>query len=197
MRQGLRGFACGISLLIAAAVASLWIRSYIAYDLIRITRATSADHRCLQELQNGLGTIVYRRETIVVSAWPRREVLNPYLVHRFLDTGIGFECYPVKPPRRFLRPVEGSFAGFLVRRFDGDSARRFGGIPTVEVWVPHWFLLLMSMLLPSAWVRRRLRVRRRLARGLCPVCCYDLRATHDRCPECGWNTPRQEAEPIR
>ena len=39
--------------------------------------------------------------------------------------------------------------------------------------------------LPTIWLFRKLRSRRRLAAGLCPVCGYDLRATPDRCPECG------------
>ncbi len=54
--------------------------------------------------------------------------------------------------------------------------------------VKDWLVVVITSLLPLFWMRDRLRRRRqviRLRRGLCPVCAYDLRATPDRCPECG------------
>jgi len=54
--------------------------------------------------------------------------------------------------------------------------------------LPYWFLTLASAILPATWLRkfiRRRRERGRASRGHCPACGYDLRASPDRCPECG------------
>jgi hypothetical protein len=57
--------------------------------------------------------------------------------------------------------------------------------------VPNWFVVATGSVLPVAWAARfyhhRRQVRRR-ARGLCPACGYDLRASPNRCPECGRQT---------
>ena len=52
--------------------------------------------------------------------------------------------------------------------------------------VPHWFLVICAVMLPVSWLVTRYRRHRRteLRPGYC-VCGYDLRATLDRCPECG------------
>jgi len=53
---------------------------------------------------------------------------------------------------------------------------------------PAWLPAAAMAMLPAVWVGltlRRHRSAQRLRRGLCSRCGYDLRATFDRCPECG------------
>ena len=80
-----------------------------------------------------------------------------------------------------------SFAGITIET--GHPARRYpnGRWIPLHVALPHWAALLITLL--SAWLFRRraalaLRAERRTV-GLCPACGYDVRATPDRCPECG------------
>ncbi|MDB5329176.1 MAG: hypothetical protein JWP03_327 [Phycisphaerales bacterium] len=51
--------------------------------------------------------------------------------------------------------------------------------------VPHWFPAALATILPAVWLVGGRRRRRRAAAGLCHSCGYDLRATPERCPECG------------
>jgi hypothetical protein len=53
------------------------------------------------------------------------------------------------------------------------------------VVVPHWFPMILFATLPLTRLGRFIRRRRRKVAGRCAKCGYDLRATPDRCPECG------------
>ena len=105
------------------------------------------------------------------------------------------------PPRYRLMwihyPVTANFTpGDATWRYAGFHYSVFRDNPSSSIAsygyaVPHWFLILLlgaaGWWAGRSWLLAR-RHRRRLAEGLCVVCGYDLRASPDRCPECG--TPR-------
>jgi hypothetical protein len=51
--------------------------------------------------------------------------------------------------------------------------------------MPDWFLIAIFAAMPALCAISLYRARRRNHVGLCPSCNYDLRATPERCPECG------------
>jgi hypothetical protein len=50
---------------------------------------------------------------------------------------------------------------------------------------PFWQLFLLFLVLPARWVQLEHRRRVKSRVGVCSECGYDLRATPERCPECG------------
>jgi hypothetical protein len=65
-----------------------------------------------------------------------------------------------------------------------SSGRRDYGGPQ-RMAIPHAAMLLPPAVLPLLWAWHRRAERRRTSAGRCPSCGYDLRATPERCPECG------------
>lgn len=61
-----------------------------------------------------------------------------------------------------------------------------------------WLVGVRGVLVCARLARERpfSRAKRRLRRGCCPRCGYDLRATPGRCPECGWATPSPRANAL-
>ncbi len=54
-----------------------------------------------------------------------------------------------------------------------------------QISFPHWAGLIPFVALTPFAIRRWCRIRMRRRRGLCLQCGYDLRASPQRCPECG------------
>ena len=59
--------------------------------------------------------------------------------------------------------------------------------------VPLWLPACLFATTSAAGLRRAARARRRATDGLCRECGYDLRATPERCPECGTRAPEPTA----
>jgi hypothetical protein len=89
-------------------------------------------------------------------------------------------------PQHYAEPFPGIAEFVVIRRALSDRGWQPNRI--VGINISYWLLLLIAFPGPIAIIlsqRRRTVRARRVAKGLCLGCGYDLRATPDRCPECG------------
>ena len=174
MRRGLFTISSAISLLLCIAVCTLWIRSYWLGDTV--TWANADGHRRIRTASGSLSIHLALEDWSTVPArfqplrYQRDDWSTPMNWHVFLSPNPGNVH------------TSWEFAGFAWYQLRNT---RTGARSVISV-TPFWSLALVTAVPPLIWVTRRLRDRRRRAQaGLCPTCGYDLRATPDRCPECG------------
>jgi hypothetical protein len=155
-----------LSLLLCAAVCVLWVRSTWLHDNLTLALGSRA-----AQLTSGGGRLVL--------GWSR-----PGVPANVRARGGGVR-WTVEPPFRWT-DVDGN--PLYARRRVPLLGLAYVGTPQASgLLAPHWLACLATATLPGVWLasyRHRLRQHRRRA-GLCPHCGYDLRATPDRCPECG------------
>ncbi|HEY7117172.1 MAG TPA: hypothetical protein VH475_11320, partial [Tepidisphaeraceae bacterium] len=75
------------------------------------------------------------------------------------------------------------------------SGTPLGNQSETSLTLPHWFAAALLFLPTFARLAGLWRDRRRYAPGHCRQCGYDLRASPDRCPECGWQAPKVITKP--
>jgi hypothetical protein len=191
MRRKLFTLCSAVSLLLCAAVCVLWVRSHWQCDDVRIgTGRPYGVFHVVISTQPGQLRVGTCRERLQDPADP-----DPRRGRRLVWRHGSYPAGPVRP-----------LPGFIGRLgFDRDAQRgtgnslgeqgRMAHFTFHTVRLPLW-LLAFTFALPAAAraVSRRRRTTRagRLAAGLCACCGYDLRATPERCPECG-HTPRNAA----
>jgi hypothetical protein len=164
MRRKLFTLAAGASAVLCVAVCVLWVRSYWVTDSVGWGRASGEEtNHSVYGAPSGWGRIV----VVAMVDMPPGASFEPRGVYYCARP-------PVRPARIRPHPSWLNRLGFYV------MSRR----PEWGIIVPDWSLLAVAAILPDLQVARRTRRHlRRAAR--CPACGRDLRATPDRCPECG------------
>jgi len=132
----------------------------------------------------------------------RRWLLNGLAAMSLLLLVIALILWPLSYTSHWARSVEwdgprGPNGGILNGVQYGLGVGSADGVFVVsrrfvsDDWeIPYWKLVVLLSVLPARFYWNRPSVRsRRMSRGLCPVCGYDLRATPDRCPEYGTIPP--------
>ena len=106
------------------------------------------------------------------------------------------------PGWRYVRLTNGPVRNMLpvyMRGIGGYGVGTDVPLPSLSRYVaialPYWLpaLITGTPWVVLGWRHWRSRAARRIAAGWCPACGYDVRATPDRCPECGATRPTTPA----
>lgn len=194
MRRRLFTLAAGVSSVLCVITAVLWACSYRfpVRALVSYSDVTGRQARGGKDgfyfANGGVAFLSFRWS----GTWDTQQEAESGrdVIHPHDEVSIGWRSANLRPEYPLdAEPTNGSLwnrAGF--RRHaavDEDPAGALDYLNVDATVVPAWGLLAVTTVLPAvkvfAWMGRR----RRRARGLCPSCGYDLRATPARCPECG------------
>jgi hypothetical protein len=188
VKRRLFNFAVGVSLLLCVATCVLWVRGRFVGDCFSFHAFEDVGARSYwteRDLRFGRGGVgmnewVKSRERDPTSSspgYPDREILM-FPFHMTGKPEIPNFCLGPEDEAGWYGFKHGAFA-----HIDRTNLR-----PRESGWqvvIPYWAIWLATSIFPSAWLLSDRARRRRLRRGLCGVCGYDLRASPGQCPECG------------
>ncbi len=172
----------GLSAIILVLVLGFWIRAYWAVDCLNYLYV---EPRPSEMFHTQFNAVSYMGLIYVGFG----ETHHPVGVTANRPNGWVYS-------RGALQPAPNDWIEGLTRfefRIDVQPASMPSPGKYTHVMIPAWFVALIAVPLPIVWVRSRLRNWRRQRAGLCLTCGYDLRASQDRCPECGTAIPPRVA----
>jgi hypothetical protein len=187
LRSWLFNGLAALSLAACLATACMWIRSYWYANNFWVTSANSAT-----------GTVIRTNIVFEQSPWAQKQIGVAFVWTTVneapqLHSEFGHYEGPL-----FFRPFASppTYAGLAERlgfRFTLKTKSSSPGMKSklfIALTCPDWSIFLLLLAMPVIWIVATLR--KPIHRGVCEHCGYDLRATPDRCPECGNSTLERE-----
>jgi hypothetical protein len=192
--------ASAISLLLCIATAALWVRSDSVIDEIN---GDSIDGRGRVAGEYAAASVL-GRVIVWVGRFDDPTLLSDVRTRHYSNHSIADE------PNFFTRLAPGTkpskwapgldygvaphvFIEYITADSNNNSTRSKQTFGPGEILVGteysltlrYYLLVALTALLPLLWISLRLRQRMKVKAGRCLACGYDLRASKDRCPECG------------
>jgi hypothetical protein len=174
-----------LSLLLCVAVCVLWVRSYVRADDVHwrqdyLTEGTAETRKAILSSVRGVLWGFVHRDTTPLGPGDRDDFLH-------LEANPFENRWDVVPwPDESDLPYGNRWwqrRGFY---FDREQYRVFDTTASaLEIGMPYWLLAAVTGACPVAWLSNNRRRRRRSRLSQCLSCGYDLRASPERCPECG------------
>ncbi len=189
MPRRLLNFLSFVSLLLCVATCVLWVRSYVVTDIVEhgSTRRSELGEPSLYVEQ---GTAVWSRSGNFMLAWMRSENRYPGAADAAAPfAGLAYRTdtepeIPDSPLALWGLPALGRGV-FPIYWATGASLQGLYSSEQAAIEFPHWLAALALTAVPAIRTVKHIRQSRRRSVGLCSSCGYDLRASPERCPECG------------
>jgi hypothetical protein len=191
------------------AVAALWLRSYWRADVVSIVRDDGST-RAIVLYQGAIHLIATgtnaRARPMRWDSYHIPPAADYAALHRAGSVQwetLGFTRIKTTPLIRVT--VSGGTGPVTIAVPAGGTMLPYGRgsagvlVPWLEsmsyeaLIVPFWSLALLAMVYPALRGHRVVRGMLRARRGQCIACGYDLRASPERCPECGALPPPKGA----
>jgi hypothetical protein len=167
MKRRLFNTLSALSLLVCVAASVLWAEYKWWYAVSYTTSPHDASRKSI-----GIASNDGRLQVFLIFGVCGRHPGFEFERYHYYQNGSS-------PPDGF-DPAKGSKVGdfyWYAYWSDGSLARCLA--------LPWWFIGVVSAATPIIWLVRKVSSLRAMSPGACRACGYDLRATPDRCPECG------------